>query len=97
MTLTASTASVASMTSTASFHQKKITYPDDWIIPSTQMIKTRPFLWNGSLKIQFSTDMIPFLSEAVEASPGYFFENWFMNLKFPNLLKPLGTTIQQNY
>ena len=39
----------------------------------------------------------PFLSEAVEASWCYFFENWFMKLKFPNLLKPLGTIIQQNY
>ena len=50
MTSTASTTSVASMTSTASFHQK-ITNPDDWIIPTTQMIKTRPFLWNGPSKI----------------------------------------------
>ena len=39
----------------------------------------------------------PFLSEAVEASWCYFFENWFMKLKFPNLLKPLGTIFQQNY
>ena len=31
----------------------------------------------------------PFLSEAVEASWCYFFENWFMKLKCPNLLKPL--------
>ena len=27
----------------------------------------------------------------------YCFQNWFMKLKFPNLLKPLGTIIQQNY
>jgi hypothetical protein len=56
MTSPASTTSVASMPSTASFHQKN-TDPDGWIIPSTQMIKTMPFLWNGSSKIQFSTDI----------------------------------------
>ena len=27
----------------------------------------------------------------------YFFKNWSLKLKFPNLLKPLGTIIQQNY
>ena len=35
--------------------------------------------------------------EAVEASQWYFFENWLLKLKFPHLLKPLGTIIQQNY
>ena len=29
--------------------------------------------------------LAPFLSEAVEASLCYFFENWLMKLKFPNL------------
>ena len=29
--------------------------------------------------------LVPFLSEAVEASLCYFFENWLMKLKFPNL------------
>ena len=43
MTSAASTASMASMTSTALFHQK-ITDPDDFIIPSTQMTNTSPFL-----------------------------------------------------
>ena len=38
-----------------------------------------------------------FLSEAVEASRCDFFENWWMKLKWPNLLKPLGTIIQQNH
>ena len=28
--------------------------PDGWIIPSTQMTNTSPFLWNGSSKIHFS-------------------------------------------
>ena len=41
--------------------------------------------------------LVPFLSEAVEASLCYFFENWFMKLKCPHLLKPLGTIFQQNY
>ena len=36
---------------------KKITDPDVWIIPSTQLIKTSPFLWNGSSKINFFTDI----------------------------------------
>ena len=38
-----------------------------------------------------------FLLEAVEASLCYFFENWLMKRKCPNLLKTLGTIIQQNY
>ena len=32
---------------------KKITDPDVEIIPTTQMIKTIPFFWNGSSKIHF--------------------------------------------
>ena len=36
---------------------KKITDPDDLIIPSTQMTNTSPVLWNGSSKIQFFTDI----------------------------------------
>ena len=38
-----------------------------------------------------------FLLETVEASLCYFFVNWFMKLKCPNLLKSLGTLIQENY
>ena len=41
--------------------------------------------------------MAPFKLEAVEASLYYFFEHWWKKLKYPNLLKPLGTIIQQNY
>ena len=37
---------------------KKITHPDVWIIPSTLIIKTSPFLWNGSSKINFFTELI---------------------------------------
>ena len=36
---------------------KKSTDPDGLIIPSTQMTNTSPFLWNGSSKIQFFTDI----------------------------------------
>ena len=53
MTLVAST---ASMTSTASFHQK-ITDPDSFIILNTQMTNTGSSLWNESSKIQFFTDI----------------------------------------
>ena len=41
--------------------------------------------------------LAPFLSEAVEARVFYFFKNWLMKLKCPNLLKPLDTIIQENY
>jgi hypothetical protein len=40
--------------------------------------------------------LAPFLSEAVEASLHYFFENWLIKLKFPNLPNPLGIIIQKN-
>ena len=40
--------------------------------------------------------MAPFKLEAVEASLCQFFENWWLKLKCPNLLKPLGSVIQQN-
>ena len=56
MTSAALTASMASMTSTASFYQK-ITDPDDLIIPSTKVTHTSPFFWNESSKIQFFTDI----------------------------------------
>ena len=48
-------------------------------------------------KSKFLLILAPFLSEAVEDSRCYFFENWFMKLKIYNLLKPLGTITQQNY
>ena len=48
-------------------------------------------------KSKFLLILAPFLSEAVEDSQCYFFESWFVKLKFPNLLKLLGTIIQQNY
>ena len=56
-----------------------------------------PFYRMYHQKSNFSLILAPFLSEAVEASRCHFFENWLMKHKFPNLLKPLGTIIQQNY
>ena len=41
--------------------------------------------------------LISFLSEAVEASLCSFFENFWMKHKFPHLIKPLDTIIQENY
>ena len=38
-----------------------------------------------------------FLSEAVEASRCYFFENLWMKLKSPLLLKPRATIVQENF
>ena len=68
--------------------------PDGWIIFSTQMTNTSPFFeWIVENPI-FNCYLIPFLSEAVEASLCYFFENWLMKLKFPNIPNPLGIIIQ---
>ena len=36
---------------------KKLAAPNDWFIPGTKMFNTGPFLWNGSSKIQFFTDI----------------------------------------
>jgi hypothetical protein len=55
-TSAASTTSMASITFTVSFRQKKITDPDSWIIPGTKVTNSGPFLRNGSSKIQFFTD-----------------------------------------
>ena len=38
-----------------------------------------------------------FLFEAVKASIFYFFLNWLIKLKCPNLLNTLGTMIQDDY
>ena len=48
-------------------------------------------------KSNFLLILAPSLSEAIEDSQCYFFENWFMKLKIYYLLKPLGTITQQNY
>ena len=60
-----SVTSTASMTLTASFHQKN-TDPDGLIIPGTKMANTGQSLLNGSSKTILFTDS--FLWEAVEAT-----------------------------
>ena len=56
----ASTTSMASMTFTASLHQKKVTAPDDWMLPGNQTTNTDPFLCHGSSKTQIFTDIWTF-------------------------------------
>ena len=56
-----------------------------------------PYCGMDIRKSIFHWYLIPFLSEAVEASPCYLFQNWLMKLKCPNLLKPLETINQENY
>ena len=47
-------------------------------------------------KSNFSLILALFLSEAVEASWCQFFENWWMKIKRPLLLKPIATIVQEN-
>ena len=55
-----------------------------------------PFCGMDHQKSNFSLILALFLLEAVEASRCYFFENWWMKLKCPLLLKPLATIVQEN-
>ena len=96
LTTAASATSLASTASKALFPQKTSWswwfdhqwHQNDqyWSFFVEWIIKNSIFYWY----------MVPFLSEAVEASRCYFFKNWLMKLKCPHLLKPLGTIIQQN-
>ena len=64
---------------------KKITDPDGLIISSTQMTNTSPFLWNGSSKIQFFTDIWYFFCQRLlRPAKVIFVENWWgrQNLAF---------------
>ena len=73
---------------------KKMTDTDGWIIPGTTMIQYWSLIveWISENPI-FHWYLVPFLSEAAEASPCYFFQNWLMKLKCPNLLKPLAAIV----
>ena len=74
MTSTASTTSVASMTSTASFHQKN--YWSWWF----EMTNTSPFLWNGSSKIHFFTDIwYPFCRRLLRSANVIFLKTGWWN------------------
>ena len=55
-----------------------------------------PFCGMDHQKSNFSLILALFLSEAVEASRCQFFENWWMKLKCPLLLKPPATIVQEN-
>ena len=59
--------------------------------------KLVPFSGMNHQKSIFYWYLKPLLSEAVEARWYYFFENWLIKLKCPNLLNTLGTMIQENY
>jgi hypothetical protein len=52
-----------------------------------------PFHGMDNQKSNFLLILALFLSEAVEAIQCYFFENWWMKLKCPLLLKPLATIV----
>ena len=56
-----------------------------------------PFCGMDHQKSNFLLILALFLSEAVETSRCYFFENWWMKLKCPLLLKPLATIVQENF
>ena len=56
LTSAASATSAASTASKCQFPQKK-SDPDDLIITGTKITNTDHFLWNGSLKIQFFTNI----------------------------------------
>ena len=76
-----------------------------WVIQVLEINSLRTYItYFGVLKRQFFWQnhenpcwiLVFFLSEVVEASPCYFFKNWLVTHKSPNLLKPLGTIIYQN-
>ena len=56
-----------------------------------------PFCGMDHQKSIFLLILALFLSEAVEASRCHFFENLWMKLKCPLLLKPLATIVQENF
>ena len=85
MASTGSTTSMASMTFNSLISSKKITAPDGWIPLATKSPILVYFFGMDHQKPKFSLISVPFLSEAVEVSRYYFFENWLMKLKYPNL------------
>ena len=87
LTSAASATSLASTASTALFPQK-IPDPEGLISNDMKMTNTGPFLWNESSKIQIFPNIYFLFCQrllSVEARICYFFENWLMKLKFPNL------------
>ena len=72
---------------------KKLPNSDGSIIPGTKMTNWSLFVEWIIKKQIFHWYLIPFLSEAVEVSQCYFFENWLMKLKLVNLLNTLFNKI----
>ena len=59
---------------------KKFTDPDGWIIPGTKMTNNGPFLWNGSSKIQFFTNIWhPFCRRLLRPADGTFLKTGWWN------------------
>ena len=86
LTSVASATSLASTASKAIFPQKDFLVLIGLVFTGTKMTNTGHFLSNGASKIQFFTNIwYLFLPEAVEARLCYFFENFLMKLKCPNL------------
>jgi hypothetical protein len=62
---------------------KKYTGSDDLIIPSTQMTNISPFLWNGSSKIQYFTDIWhSFCQRLLRPADVIFLKTGWRNTKF---------------
>ena len=80
-TFAASTTSVASMTSTATFYQKN--YGSWFLAPKWSKNQSLFEEWIIKNPI-FYWCLIPFLLQAVEARRCYFFENWLIKLKWPS-------------
>ena len=74
---------------------KDFSHPGIWIQLYFYVVLKKKF-WGLNHEMSYWI-LAPFLLEAVEASRCYFFEKWLIKLKCPNLLKPLGTLIQENY
>ena len=75
---------------------KNITDCDGWIIPGTKMTNTGPFLWNGSSKIQFFTDISSISVGGCWGQPMLLF--WEQRKYIKNLLsQDCKTTFKQDF
>ena len=76
---------------------KTCTDPDGWIIRGTKMTNNGPFLWNGSSKIQFFTNIWhPFCQRLLRQADANF-ENWLMKHKWVTLVTMQPEIYYQNY
>ena len=75
---------------------KKFTDYDGWIIPGTQMTSNCPFLWNGSSKFQFFTDIwYPFCQRLLRLADVTFFEKqlWYPKIPYLSIPEPSSNQI----